>query len=247
MHFWYRTRQRLARWLNLDLTHSQSRYAAFLRKRVHPGIRWLEVGCGRWLLPTWALSQAGQRELAEGNFLVGLDVDNAMLEHPLLSARVMGLGGTSPFRPETFDLVTANMVVEHVDETSVFLTDIFRILRPGGRFLFHTPNLSHYMVAIASKTPDFLKDPIVKVLEDRKEEDRFYTHYHMNTVADVRRHATDAGFQVEELQVVGSVGSFGGLGPVGLLECLPLKAVQSLAGGQYQSNLLCCLRKPLKS
>jgi SAM-dependent methyltransferase len=247
MHFWYRTRQGLARWLSLDLTHSQTRYADFLRRRVHPGIRWLEVGCGRWLLPTWALSQDEQRELATGSFLVGLDVDNAMLEHPLLSARVMGLGGTSPFRPETFDLVTANMVVEHVDKCSQFLDDIFQILRPGGRFLFHTPNLSNYLVAIASKTPDFLKDSIVQVLEQRKEEDRFYTHYHMNTVADIQRLAPAAGFQVEELQVVGSVGSFGSLGPVGLLECFPMKAAQSLSGGKYQSNLLCCLRKPLKS
>jgi SAM-dependent methyltransferase len=167
-----------------------------------------------------------------------------MLEHPLLNARVMGLGGTSPFREKSFDLVTANMVVEHVDECSKFLGDIFRILEPGGRFLFHTPNLSNYMVFLASKTPDFLKDRIVWILERRKEEDRFYTHYHMNTVADVRQLATAAGFQVEELRVVGSVGSFGGLGPLGILECIPMKAAQSWGGGKYQSNLLCCLRKP---
>ena len=247
MQFWYRRKLALARALNLDITHSQNHYAAFLAPRVQEGNRWLEIGCGRWIFPDWAMPLDQQREVARGSYLVGLDVDAAMLEHRLLDARVMGLGGQSPFREATFDLATANMVVEHVDDCAGFLADISRILKPGGRFVFHTPNLSNYLVYIASKTPEFLKDSIVWVLEQRKEEDRFLTHYRMNRVQDIRRHAAAAGLEVEELRVVGSVGSFGRLGPLGLIECFFLKAAQSFAGGRYRSNIICSLRKPSAS
>ncbi len=136
------------------------------------------------------------------------------------------------------------MVVEHVGECPQFLADMLRILKPGGRFLFHTPNLSNYLVLMASKTPEGLKDRIVWTLEQRKEADRFLTHYKMNTESDIRRVARDAGFEVEDLRVVGSVGSFGEMGPLGLIECFFLKAVDSGWGGRYRSNILCSLRKP---
>jgi ubiquinone/menaquinone biosynthesis C-methylase UbiE len=75
-----------------------------------------------------------------------VDVDDAIIEHPLLSAKVKGIGGKLPFRNGAFDLVTANMVVEHVDDCPAFLDDIFRVLAPGGRFIFHTPNYYYCVI-----------------------------------------------------------------------------------------------------
>jgi len=242
--FWQRGKLALARFLRLDLTHAQRHYAAFLPTFVKPGARWLEVGCGRCILPDWALPEAEQRSLVSRcACLTGIDVDGAIREHPLLTAKVMGLAGWLPFREESFDLVTANMVVEHVTDCPAFLSDIFRVLKPGGRLVFHTPNYRHYLVYIASWVPEAIKGRVVWLLERRREEDRFVTHYRMNTVADIRRLAQDAGFTVEEVRVVGTSGSFERLGPVGVLECFVLKACSSFGGGQFNSNLLCALRK----
>jgi hypothetical protein len=65
----------------------------------------------------------------------------------------------------------------------------------------------------------------------------------MNTEKRIRDLAVEAGFQVEELRVVGSYGSFERLGPVGLIECVALKLNSLLGGGRLDSNIICALRK----
>jgi ubiquinone/menaquinone biosynthesis C-methylase UbiE len=244
MNFWQKQKAALAQILRLDLTHAQSHYAAFLNKSVTEGARWLDVGCGRCIVPDWAMPEAGQRKMVSRcASLTGIDVDEAIREHPLLTAKVVGLGGSLPFRNESFDLVSANVVIEHVDDCPAFLSDIFRVLKPGGRFVFHTPNYWYYLVFAASWVPEAIKGRVVWFLERRREEDRFVTHYRMNTVTRIRRLAEDAGFQVEELRVVGSNGAFGRSGPLGVLECFVLKAYASFCGGRFNSNLICALRK----
>ena len=244
MSIWQKGTEFLARALRLDLTHSQTRYARLLRRTVLPGTRWLEVGCGRQVAPDWAMPLEQQRQIVSAaRLLVGLDVDPAIHDHPLLSERVIALCGALPFRAESFDLVTANMVVEHIREPRPFLDDIRRVLRPGGRFLFHTANYLHYLVLLASLTPDWLKKRIVWMLERRRAADVFPTFYRMNTASRIRGLARESGFEVESIVVGGSVTAFTRLGPVAWLECFALKAMASLSGGRLSSNLLVILRK----
>jgi 2-polyprenyl-3-methyl-5-hydroxy-6-metoxy-1,4-benzoquinol methylase len=46
------------------------------------------------------------------------------------------------FEPEFFDLVVAGELIEHIhiSEVDNFLKEVFKILRPGGSFVFTTPN-----------------------------------------------------------------------------------------------------------
>ena len=41
---------------------------------------------------------------------------------------------------DTFDLVTAIEVLEHIEELDQALEEICRVFKPGGRFAFTTPN-----------------------------------------------------------------------------------------------------------
>lgn len=50
-----------------------------------------------------------------------------------------GDGRTLPYADGSFDYVTAMDVMEHVTDTSAFLREVRRVLKPGGRFLFHVP------------------------------------------------------------------------------------------------------------
>lgn len=242
---WHKSKERFARTIHLDLTHHQARYAAALREFVRPSVKWLDVGCGHNIVPEWAMPREEQAALVRrAAYLVGADVDDSIGEHSLLTHRVQALGGQLPFRDSTFDLVTANMVVEHVSDSDGFLMDIFRVLRPGGSFLFVTPNLLSPLMYVSHRFPDGAKRRIVWVLEGRKEADHFPSFYRMNEVSAINNAARHAGFQIRELKLIGSVGEFGHFGPLSLVECLLLKAVATFLQGKLQPDILRVLQRP---
>ena len=47
-----------------------------------------------------------------------------------------------PFRDEQFDLVAAVEVVEHLESQLSLFNEVQRILKPGGIFIFTTPNIA---------------------------------------------------------------------------------------------------------
>jgi SAM-dependent methyltransferase len=244
MNFWRRGKLRLATALKLDLTHPQVHYARFLQSHTRDVSTWLDIGCGRQIIPPDKMSEDEQKR-SFGNIplLVGVDVDEAILQHQVINARVIALCPPLPFRSGSFDLVTANMVIEHVQDPASFLREVHRVLRPGGSFIFHTPNSRYYLIFIARLTPEWAKHKIVWYLEGRREADIFETHYHMNTPEDIINFAAANKFEVVELALNGGDGTFGRLGPVGWLECFLLKLVASIKSGRYNSNLIVQLRK----
>ena len=59
----------------------------------------------------------------------------------LLGTRVFKMnGGKIPFPDGTFDFVTNNQVMEHVEDLDSVLTEIHRVLKPGGRLLSLFPD-----------------------------------------------------------------------------------------------------------
>lgn len=50
-----------------------------------------------------------------------------------------GLAETLPFENETYDIVTALDVIEHLDDDIAGLKEMFRVLRPGGKTLIFVP------------------------------------------------------------------------------------------------------------
>ena len=241
---WEARRARLAEALNLDLTHSQTRYGAELAQHVRPGMRWLELGCGHRIVPEFFTPLEEQRAWVEAaRLVVGVDVDAGMLRHPLIRLRAKALGGALPFREGSFDLVSANMVAEHLPDPQLVLEDVRRVLRPGGKFVFHTPNFLYYLIAIASITPERLKKWLILRLEHRPSFEVFPAFYRINTPARIRAVARASGFRVARLRVVGSSGTFMRLGPLGLFEPFLLKALDALFGGQLQSNLIAVLER----
>lgn len=111
---------------------------AWLRDGVRDGDRALDLGCGEGAL-TGELLAAG----AAG--VVGADVAEAALararsRHPAITFERVPFDGPLPFADGSFELVWASEVIEHVADTARFLSEIRRILVPGGRLLVTTPN-----------------------------------------------------------------------------------------------------------
>ena len=91
----------------------------------------LDIGCGSGAAAVAAKAQTGPTGL-----VVALDLSLAMVR----SAAVAGVGlpvvGTAtclPFDAESFDAVTANLVLSHLDAYDHALREMVRVLKPGGR------------------------------------------------------------------------------------------------------------------
>jgi SAM-dependent methyltransferase len=70
-------------------------------------------------------------------------VGRKRLEEAGLNERVFMVAASAealPFRPDTFDYVTAMNVIEHVNDQPVTLSEAHRVLRRGGSFFFDSPN-----------------------------------------------------------------------------------------------------------
>ena len=129
----------------------------------------------------------------------GIDLDPRVECNPMLDEGRISDAGRIPYPDATFDVAFADNVMEHLADPMAVLGEVYRVLRPGGVFLFKTPNKTHYMPTIARMTP-YRFHRFVNKLRGRAEEDTFPTLYRANTVTDVRKLAASAGLTVERLE-----------------------------------------------
>ena len=184
------------------IANSQYAYAAALRDRLQRHDRWLDLGCGHQFLPAW-MTHAPPLVPPHGAVIVGVDRDrDAIRAHPDLKLRIVGDIEHLPFRPSSFDLVTANMVVEHVAKPDALFQEVGRVLAPHGRFLVHTPNLQGYTTVLARCIPPALRPKLAHALLGREERDVDRTYYRSNTARALRELADAGDMKVECLRTV---------------------------------------------
>jgi SAM-dependent methyltransferase len=240
----YRFYWRLEKKIVPGHTSSQNVYYRELKAHLPASPVWLDLGCGHQMFPEWMTKE--EAEMAgRSKQLVGIDLDHpSLLKHRGLRDKVEGTLEGLPFRDGVFDVVTANMVMEHVDEPGRVLEEIHRVLKPGGLFIFHTPNRLNFKIFAAAHVPRFLKNRLIGFFEGRKEEDVFRTYYRANTPGRVRSLSALAGFELPRLTLTDSSAVTIMLGPVVVLELLWFRICRLEALKNLRSNLIAVLRKP---
>jgi SAM-dependent methyltransferase len=205
---------------------------------------WLDLGCGHELLPPWRLEQ--ERGLVKRpKVLVGLDYDyDSLKRHTTIQNRIRGDISHLPFGGDIFDLVTSNMVFEHLQKPEEQLEEIFRILKPGGVLVFHTPNSISYGPVLARLVPESLKGRLIWLLERRKEDEVFPAYYRINTQKLVTRLAESVGFEVATLRLIMSSPVFIMIPPLVVLELLLIRILMTKLGRHFRTNIIAVLRKP---
>lgn len=119
----------------------------WILERINPASKILDVGCGGGFL---------SNELAlHGHDVTGVDIS----EESLNVARSFDKTNNAkyitadayrlPFPDNSFDVLTAMDFLEHVDRPDDIIKEFARVLKPQGRFFFHTFNrnpISHLVV-----------------------------------------------------------------------------------------------------
>jgi 2-polyprenyl-3-methyl-5-hydroxy-6-metoxy-1,4-benzoquinol methylase len=162
-----------------------------------PEARVLDIGCGRG-----GLVEQLHHPLDR---VVGIDPDWLSLhEHRLKLTSAVAFSDDLPFAPNTFDVAFASWVLEHLARPFQTFQSIARILKPGGAFVFITPNGRHPL-ALLNKTLGRLgrlQGRLVAELYGRSADDTFATHYRANSQHDLKQLAAQSGLQLTILHTV---------------------------------------------
>lgn len=171
-------------------------YEALVRHHIHPGAIVLDLGCGA----------GGVMELFSGHVALAVGVDphlpslRASRDRSTRHAQAVADG--LPFRDAAFDLIVCSWVLEHVREPRRVFAEVVRVLKPGGHFLFLTPNADNYITRLNRLAPRLAQPHLVKALYGREEDDTFEVAYRANTPQVLRALAHDAGLAVASLTLV---------------------------------------------
>jgi ubiquinone/menaquinone biosynthesis C-methylase UbiE len=186
--------------------HPQRIYFDRVGQSLNGETRWLDVGCGRSLAPWWMRDQAEiEADLkSRARLVIGVDPDLAALaDNRSLPLRVGADAAQLPFADCGFDLVTSNMVFEHVAAPLALLKEIRRVLRRGGRLIVLTPNWLDIVTIAARLMPNRWHPAIVSRVEERGAADVYPTHFLFNRPATIEKLLRQAGFKkwsVESLE-----------------------------------------------
>jgi ubiquinone/menaquinone biosynthesis C-methylase UbiE len=183
--------------------------------------------------------------LQKAGRVVGIDMCLPSLSrHEGIHELVFGNIEELPFAESSFDVVTANMVVEHLAQPLAVLQETFRVLKPGGVLVLHAPNYWNPLTLIASLTPQRVKNLLLRLFEGRAEADVFPTFYRLNTPRSIRNAARSTGLTVVDFRLVNTSALTMVLGPVALLELLWIRFTQLRPLGALRPNIIAVLSKP---
>jgi SAM-dependent methyltransferase len=166
--------------------------------RIGPDDRVLEVGCGSAALAA-ALARRRANVVASDVSLRWLVLaqkrlaDEATEGVDLVACAAEAL----PFPDESFDIVAASDVVEHVEDVGRFVADCARVLRPGGLLFLATPNRYSLGLEPHVRLPGvgYLPRPLAERYVEAAR-GTTYDHVHLLSARGLRRVLDAAGFDV---------------------------------------------------
>jgi SAM-dependent methyltransferase len=175
-----------------DYMDEHARFDRAVRRYLSDDHLVLDAGAGRGKAFTHDYKR-------RAGLVLGIDRDPGIEENTLLDHAVRGDLSRLPFSDSTFHLVLAKYLLEHLDKPLEVLTEMRRVLRPGGHLVFHTPNRFHYVPIVATLTPH--RFHIWFNRRRGSHEHPFETFYRANDRRSVTRLALETGFRIRELEL----------------------------------------------
>lgn len=149
---------------------------------------------------------AGSGRVSEMNFrdqvnkVYGVDPDPNIKDNPYIDESIVGKGEELPYNNNYFEVIISDNVLEHLTNPEEVFEEVNRILKPGGYFIFKTPNKYHYMPLIARLTPHVFHE-WVNEKRGRDVEDTFPTQYLANSKKDIKVLASKTDFIVDRIEL----------------------------------------------
>ena len=107
-----------------------------------------------------------------------------------------------PLDSGRFDVIMSRSVVEHLDHPRPVFRELARVLRPGGKLVFTTPNRYYYSCLVALITPERLKARYFRTVFGPDAYDHFPVRYRANTRRALAQVAAAAGLRIIRIEAL---------------------------------------------
>ena len=245
-------------WLGRKITwRLQSRILPHLRRNqeiwgetireylTHP-VRWMDAGCG-WHLLRKDLEQLENELLNLAGIVVGVDLDFPHLrKHVNISRRICASLDSLPFSDASFDLITCNMVVEHLPDPLTTFRELSRVLATGGTLMVHTPNTQNYLVFSNILAKKLLPRSVtLKLVQDNRAEDDIYpTYYRANNTRALRKLGQSVNLRSEFVRFLTHSKPYTRFfAPAAFFELLLMRATMTRPLGRFGTTIVMVFRK----
>ena len=141
----------------------------------------LDIGCGRDTFGESVYKIARRR--------VGIDLEEYAKENTTMDeVHVLHPNDKLPFENESFDIVTAQWVFEHIDLPDQFSEELLRVLKPGGAIIFMTPNSRSPFVILTRALPTWIKARLRSKVLGFAHDETFPTFYKLNDESAIQKY-----------------------------------------------------------
>lgn len=181
-------------------------YYDLIDKEVSPDKTVLAVGCG--------YNPFLKKIFDRASNTYGVDPDQQALDqNTFIKNKLVGTAENIPLENSSVDIITAEWVFEHIADANKSVQEFYRVLKPGGKVIFLTPNAWNYNALFIRLIPNKFHPFFTKILYDRLTEDTYPTTYKLNSPRKIEDIFTNYGFKKEKLIFNGDP-SYISFGPV---------------------------------
>lgn len=230
-----------------SLRWNQEIWGETIKQYLTPSVRWLDSGCG-WRPLAENLDSLENELVSLARTVVGVDLDFSHLrKHVNISRRICASLDSLPFSEASFDLITCNMVVEHLPTPLTIFQEASRVLAPGGTLMVHTPNTRNYLVfanILAKKLlPRFLV--LTLVHDGRAADDVYPTYYRANNERALRKLGECVNLQPDAVRFLTHPQPYSCFfAPAAFFELLLMRATMTRLFNHFGATILMVFRKP---
>jgi len=138
---------------NFMANRSIDSHAAFFKPYLRSGMKLLDCGCGPGTITL------GFADLIAPGTVTGTDIGSSQISIARENALKLGINNTDflegniydlPFEDNSFDAAFSHAVLEHLQEPTKALQELFRVLKPGGVLGVRTPDWGGFLIAPSS-------------------------------------------------------------------------------------------------
>ncbi len=85
--------------------------------------------------------------IISSNYLYGIEIDKSKVKEASkkgIKVKICDLNNELPYKNNFFDVIVVNHVIEHLVNTRLFVSEIYRVLKTKGYVIIGTPNLASW-------------------------------------------------------------------------------------------------------